>query len=284
MRVSLKDSANKSKWLLKEKIFFFHNLNWHRATEYFRYKLKKNMTMRSRYKLEKYATEGFKSVEGWGIDEELINIICLIDQFQESQMISGPLTEIGVHHGRTLILLGLLSNENELTIGIDIFDVLQYQNLDHSGCGSYSKLLSNIAEHATDVKFEIVCSNSFSILPDTMKKMSETRIFHIDGGHFIEVVLNDLAIAQKCLHLGGVIIIDDYWHSGFPEVQEAVNKYFHISDMIKAVPFAVGKNKIFLVGITYKDEILKWFKENLPEDKQKPVKVLGYESICLDSH
>ncbi|KAF5069268.1 Methyltransferase domain protein [anaerobic digester metagenome] len=219
-----------------------------------------------------------------GIDEDLIKIICLIDQFQNLEKIFGPLTEIGVHHGKTLIFLGLLAKENERTIGIDIFEDLQDQNLDLSGCGSYAKLLSNIAVYAPYVKFEIVCSNSYSILPETMRKISETRIFHIDGGHYIEVVLNDLAIAQKNLHLGGVIIVDDYWHSGFPEVQEAVNKYFRTSESIKAVPFAVGKNKIFLVGISYKQRILNWFKKNLPEEQQKIVKVLGYEAICLDRH
>jgi hypothetical protein len=56
--------------------------------------------------------------------------------------------------------------------------------------------------------------------------MRGSRLFHNDGEHFTEVVLNDLSIAQDLINLGGVIVLDDYWHSGFPEAQEAVHKYF----------------------------------------------------------
>jgi hypothetical protein len=234
--------------------------------------------------LERYIKEGFKTVDGWGIDSELIELFILVDQFQKKENVSGPLCEIGVHHGRTLILLGLLANSGEKVVGIDLFEDGQEHNLDLSGSGSYKQLKKNTDIHAPGINFEIVKGNSFRLTNDVLKIMRDSRIFHIDGGHFFEVVLNDLTIAQDIVGLGGVIVIDDYWHSGFPEVQEAVHRYFWSSSNLKAIPFAVGKNKIFLVGCAYKSKILNYFKERLPQNKKKTVRVMGYEAICIDSH
>jgi hypothetical protein len=234
--------------------------------------------------LNLYANEGYKKVDGWGIDAELIEIFILINNFHKIEKICGPLCEVGVHHGRTLILLGLLANSQERIIGIDLFEEGQDQNLDLSGSGSFRHLMENINDHAPEIKFDIVKGNSFNLPKEVLKNMKNTRIFHIDGGHFFEVVLNDLSIAQNVLGLGGVIVIDDYWHSGFPEVQEAVHRYFLNSTILKAIPFAVGKNKIFLVGCSYKKKISDFLRESLPQNKQKKVRVLGYEAICLDPH
>ena len=231
----------------------------------------------------KYKEGGYKNVDGWGIDEELIDIFKLINNFHVINKISGHLVEIGIHHGRTLILLGLLAKNGEQVFGIDLFDQ-QDQNLDLSGCGSYSQLIVNIAEHAPGIDFEIIRGNSFDLERSDIEKMRGARFFHIDGGHFLEVVLNDLSLAQDLINIGGVIVIDDYWHSGFPEVQEAVHKYFWGSGKLKAVPFAVGKNKIFLIGYSYREKIIEFILNNLDIVRKKHVRVLGYECLCLDPH
>lgn len=234
--------------------------------------------------LEKYATEGYLEVEGWGVDKDLIELIRILDQFQEAEKISGPLWEIGVHHGRTLILFGLIARKNESIIGIDLFEHAQHQNLDLSGCGSYQALMENISKFSPDVTYDIYEANSFLLEDEVLERMQNARLGHIDGGHFFEVVLNDMMIAQSTIGLGGIIIVDDYLHSGFPEVQEAVHRYFWTSSRIKAIPFAIGKNKLFLIGISFHQKILNHLQQALPEGKNKPVKVFGYDAFCVDPH
>lgn len=243
------------------------------------HKEQRNMT-----NLEKYIEEGWKSTSGWGIDDDLINIFRKINEFQTLEDITGPLCEIGVHHGRTLILLGLFSKNNEAVVGFDLFDEFQHQNIDSSGCGAYGAVLKNISIHAPNVDFTLVKTNSFDIIHEHMGKIRDCRFFHIDGGHFMEVVLNDLYLAQQSLNPGGVIVIDDYWHSGFPEVQEAVHRYFLTSQTLKGIPFAVGRNKIFLIGCAYHKKILEFCRQWLPANKQKTVRVHGYEALCVDAH
>lgn len=234
--------------------------------------------------LERYRTIGLNEVEGWGVDQDLVDLIIKFHEFHELHKIRGGLCEIGVHHGRTLVLFALLAGKSERVVGIDLFEERQIENLDSSGLGSLEQTRSNLALHAPGIPAECIAANSFDLTADQCALLDGARLFHIDGGHFLEVVLNDLHLAQQALAPGGVIIIDDYWHSGFPEVHEAVHRYFSTATCLKAVPFMTGRNKIFLVHNSHRDRLLDFMKNNLPPERRKLVKLLGYDSICCDSH
>jgi Methyltransferase domain len=234
--------------------------------------------------LKRYRHGGFSQVPGWGLNEELADLFMWFDEFHSLHGIRGPLCEIGAHYGRVVILLGLLAKPGERTIAIDLFEDDQDQNLDASGSGSYTELMTNIAQHAPGVEFDIVKANSFFLTPTDVAKLHGCRLMHIDGGHSTEVVLNDLALAQSIVGPGGVIVVDDYLHSGFPEVQEGVHRYFWNATALKAVPFMIGKNKIFLTSISHKHRLLPFIGERLPTTQRKPVRVLGYDAICCDPH
>ena len=234
--------------------------------------------------LSRYVNGGFVHVDGWGVDAELIDIFRQIDAFQASQGVAGSLCEIGVHHGRTLILLALMRKPGERVVGIDLFESAQDQNLDASGSGSMQAVRVNLATHAPDIEVDLITANSFDLTPDDREMLRGARMFHIDGGHFMEVVLNDLALAQQMLGAGGVIVIDDYWHSGFPEVHEAVQRYFSTATALKAVPFMTGKNKLFLAHSSHRDRIAAHFRGVLPLDRCKTIRLLGHDAICCDPH
>ena len=235
-------------------------------------------------RLEQYRKTGLNQVEGWGVDEDLINLIINFQEFHNLHGIRGGLCEIGVHHGRTLVLFALLAGEGDRVIGIDLFEERQVENLDSSGLGSLERTRANLAMHAPGVPAKCITANSFDLTTAQRALLDGARMFHIDGGHFLEVVLNDLHIAQQALAPGGIIIIDDYWHSGFPEVHEAVHRYFATATSLKAVPFMTGRNKIFLAHNSHRDRLLDFMKNNLPPERRKLVKLLGYESICCDPH
>ena len=234
-------------------------------------------------RLTEYATGGFAEVFGWGMNEHIGRLMISIDEFQKRQGISGPLVEIGVQDGRVLILLALMSLPAEVTYGIDIFEN-QSENLDRSGVNtSYDRVLANLRQHADGAAAELIRANSFRIPPKDLEKLRNFRLMHIDGGHYFEVVMNDLDIAMRHISGGGVIILDDYWHAGFPEVQEAVHRYFWTSPVIKAAPFMVGSNKLFLASHEIRHDLIEFMKTKLPENFRKPVKVLGYDAITCDA-
>jgi len=234
--------------------------------------------------LTSYVEGEFNEVMGWGIDAWLASIFSQINDFQIARDIRGPLAEIGIQDGRVLILLGLMAQPGESAIGIDIFDN-QKENLDQSGVNvTIAKVRENINSFAPHVTFDLINSNSFRIPPVEQEKLRNFRFLHIDGGHYLEVVMNDLDLAQRMIGGGGVIVIDDYWHSGFPEVQEAVHRYFFTSTCIKAAPFMVGRNKLFLASHEIRQDIRENLAATLPSNMGKRVRVLGYDTICCDAY
>jgi hypothetical protein len=70
-------------------------------------------------------------VEGWlfPIDAHLF---AMVDAMQKRMNICGNLFEIGVHHGKTTILLAHLASSHELVGVCDVFD-RQELNVDGSG-------------------------------------------------------------------------------------------------------------------------------------------------------
>jgi hypothetical protein len=235
--------------------------------------------------LSSYVNGGWRSVLGWGLNDSLCQTLLLINEFQREHNITGPSCEIGVHNGLLLILLGLMQNDGETAIGIDLFEMSQDQNLDKSGSGSLELTQQNIKIHAPNNKFELVAANSFNIPLDVLKMMHGTRLFHVDGGHFLEVVLADIATAQTALGVGGVIIIDDFWTPGYPEVHEATIRYLDSAIVLKAVPLMVGWGKIFLAHLSHKDRLLNFIKQRLPDNyRQWPIKISRYDCIEVSDY
>ncbi len=97
----------------------------------------------------KYINTGYKKIEGW-YSRDALEIIAAINNIQVQHNINGSLCEIGVHHGRSLILLALLSNDNEICVGIDLFEN-QSQNIDNSGCGDQDIVQLNLRLHNCDI-------------------------------------------------------------------------------------------------------------------------------------
>lgn len=232
--------------------------------------------------LSRYLEGGFAEVHGWGMNKDLARIFGLINHFQQNRGIRGPLAEIGVQDGRVLIVLALFTAEGETAVGIDIFEN-QSENLDRSGANTtYNTVVENCAVHAPGARVKLIKANSFRLAPEDLERLRGFRFMHVDGGHYFEVVMNDLEIAQRMIGGGGVIVMDDYWHSGFPEVQEAVHRYFWTSPVIKAAPFMVGQNKLFLASHEIRTDLLAFMRKSLPENRRRPVRVLSYEAICCD--
>jgi hypothetical protein len=63
------------------------------------------------------------------------------------------------------------------------------------------------------------------------------RLVHIDGEHSRAALTRDLALATACLADGGLIVLDDMLHPGYPTLMVAVQAYLEANPEI--VPLCV---------------------------------------------
>jgi len=184
-------------------------------------------------------------VDGW-LEPYSARLIIALSEIQTERGLSGGVGEIGVHHGRLMVLLLLLSQADEGAFVCDIFD-RQHLNLDLSGLGDEAIFDANVRRFCGDggwiTKFR--CS-SFDLDPEELvRRVGRIRLLSIDGGHTPECALNDVSIAEKVLVDDGIVIVDDYFNADWPGVSEGIGRYLAVPEA-RLVPFAVAPNKLLL--------------------------------------
>jgi Methyltransferase domain len=197
------------------------------------------------HELWQYLRHGKKEIEGWlqRIDAEIYGSIL---DFQKAHHICGGCCEIGVHHGKSFLPLCVSLKEGERVICIDLFDD-QDRNLDMSGHGDYDRFIANLSKYSIDLdRVCILKASSEDISPGRIKsEVGNVRFFSIDGGHRKEIVTNDLVLAEKSLAEWGVIALDDYCRTDWPDVTAGLVSWLDTTTS-GIVPFAIGSNKIYL--------------------------------------
>ncbi|MEB3292831.1 MAG: class I SAM-dependent methyltransferase [Synechococcales bacterium] len=233
--------------------------------------------------LDNYWQEGFSQVEGW-LSPNLLQPLKVIAQFHKAHGIQGNVLEIGVHHGKFLIPLALMTQPGEIAIGIDIFED-QQKNIDFSGLGSYGKTAENIKRYCDlSIPVKLVRKDSLAMtVKDRLDLLSESgafRLVSIDGGHTCEHTVNDLLIAQDILQSGGVVILDDYYNMHWPGVHEGVARFF-MNYVPKLKIFSYTQNKLFLSDFTHHRRYYQLFQENFNrEANYKLITMWGSEVVC----
>lgn len=198
-----------------------------------------------RRKLELYLRHGEGLVDGW-LDPYSARLITALSGIQAAHGVTGGVGEIGVHEGRLMLLLLLLTRPGEAAFVCDLFEQ-QHLNVDRSGRGNEEIFDANLARFCGPAEFLVKyrCS-SFDLRADDILKTTGTiRLFSVDGGHTPECAFNDVSIAAAVLSDGGIAIIDDYFNADWPGVSEGVARYLAMPDA-RLCPFAVSPNKLFL--------------------------------------
>lgn len=237
-----------------------------------------------RHPLTTYAQGAYNNVDGWAINDALVRIFLRIDEFQALHRIGGNLCEIGVHHGRTFILMALMRRAAETAIAIDLFGD-QDSNIDKSGSGDRAKFEANVVQYVGSLdNVRVFEQNSMFLSDEARFACRNSRLIHVDGGHLAENVAYDLHLAQSFLVPGGVIIVDDFTHSGFPGVAEGCFRFFERCTDLKVWPFATGHNKLFLVGMNYQSRIVSHLRTRVKAPAGRIVRLYGHDVVCLDPH
>ncbi len=193
-------------------------------------------------------------LEGW-LPLDAAGFLHRCSEHQRRAGVSGNLCEIGVHHGRTSVLLGMLLAPGERLIVNDIFDLQQF-NISTSGFGSEKNFLRNMGRCFKDLGFLTVIKKPSSDLA-LEETTDRCRIFVIDGGHTAEEAYSDLSTARRALLEQGLIMIDDYYNPEFPGVSEGVCRF--MSEHREIIPWAFCFNQLFLIrraASTFFDDLI----------------------------
>jgi len=194
-------------------------------------------------RLERYRTEGLAEVEGWFEPEsaELMASL-LLHQIDAGQR--GGVAEIGVHHGRSFLLLANGLTPGESAVALDVFEH-QEQNADHSGKGDRGRFEQNLERWAPDVEVCVVASSSLDVTPESAREVfGRPRMFSVDGGHTAEITRHDLGLAEASIADGGIVVLDDMLNGHWLGVLTGTATY--LLDDPGLVPFALSPNKLYL--------------------------------------
>lgn len=184
------------------------------------------------------------AIEGWFFPIDAL-LFGALDEIQTRESIGGNLFEIGVHHGKSAILLARMCRAGEVVGVCDVFGA-QELNVDHSGEGSRELFLRNVAAHArlAPSQLRVFAKRSSELTAE--ETSTNCRFFHIDGGHRPADVVNDLGVALRALAPDGIAIVDDVFNPSWPGVSEGVYS-FAAQQPDALVPIVIGGNKAFFV-------------------------------------
>ena len=190
------------------------------------------------------------------------------NQLLAAQGISGDVLEIGVHHGRSAIIVGSMTGSERKFVAVDLFEDLQHHNVSHSGSGNETEFLRNMGRFFNDLSFvKTIKGNSTALSSEALG--SEFSFCHIDGGHTPEETFRDLDLCCRLLKPGALLALDDYFNPAFPGVSEGANE-FRLAHGNKLKPIAIGFNKVLFQRSLAKTDLNADFKslfEYIPTER-----------------
>lgn len=204
-----------------------------------------------------------------GMSSRFAAAICArLLKLQVEEGVAGPIAEIGTFEGRFFIALAHALEPGEIALGIDIFawpdDGVQARfeaNCSRNGLGP-ERYLAIKADAGKMAPADLLARGGGRKL----------RLVHIDGEHSRAALTADLALATACLAEGGLIVLDDMLHPGYPTLMVAVQAYLEANPEI--VPLCVIDRET-IVGATkfvlcrrdwferYQDAMLEIFSEQI---------------------
>jgi hypothetical protein len=201
---------------------------------------------------------------------------------QNSRGAKGDALEIGIHHGRSFILLSLCMKNDETAIAVDIFENQELNIEGGSGKGDYNKFMANLERFGDGKNVKILTASSLDLKKENLDPLNHgLRFISIDGGHWYDAVLNDLRLSASCAGKDCIIALDDFFHHDFPEV--SAGYYAWLSEEPDFVPLCVTTSKLYLCrpGMEgrYRDAILK--NEYLRFQLYRQGKFMGHSILFL---
>ena len=189
-----------------------------------------------------YLANGYDSVVGMSSRFAAATCARLL-RLQTEEGVTGPIAEIGAFEGRFFIALAHALEQGEIALGIDIFSWPNPEVKD--------RFEANCCRHGiAPARRVTVKGDSGAMSPSDLTEHAggeSLRFIHIDGEHSRAALAKDLALATACLKEGGLIVLDDMLHPGYPTLMVAVQAYLEANPEI--VPLCVIDRET-IVGAT----------------------------------
>ncbi len=217
--------------------------------------------------VDEYLDTGYAKVVGMS-SRFAAAVCCGLLRLQTDLGVKGPVAEIGTFEGRFFIALAHALADGEKALGIDLFDWPNPQVID--------RFEANCAKHGVPEAKRITWrADSRTMKPeDLLAKLggARVRLFHVDGEHSRHALTRDLELATTVLGEGGVIVLDDMLHPGYPTLMIAVQDYLQrhpemvvlcIIDretIVAATKFVICQAAWFK---RYEEKLLEAFKDNV---------------------
>jgi predicted O-methyltransferase YrrM len=178
--------------------------------------------------VDAYLQNGYLSVVGMS-SRFAAAIAARLMSIQNDLGVQGQMAEIGTFEGRFFIAMAHMLKDGEKAVGIDLFDWPNPEVID--------RFHANCAKHGVpEARRVTLKADSREMKPEDLIKAADgkrIRLFHIDGEHSRAALTRDLALATAVLADGGIIILDDMLHPGYPTLMVAVQQYLESNpDMV----------------------------------------------------
>ncbi len=202
--------------------------------------------------VDKFITDIEGRIDGWLFKADTL---CLwyIDAVQKAHDVRGDSCEIGVYHGKSLLLMANLRRLDETIYGFDFF-AEGNEPIVREVLKSYAFFTDRVT---------LVAGNTQDLEAEDLKQSISVplRLLHIDGGHTYSECMHDLLTFRLFLGQDGVIAVDDYFDREYPGVSSAVTAYCCSREGRAFRPFLMGQNKIYLcrnsMASRYQREFIK---------------------------
>lgn len=171
------------------------------------------------------AAKGFEFTTAWA-DNNIPFVTPVLRRFAEGRETIRYL-EIGAYEGRNLAFMDfLLPGRLDVTVIDPWFD--EALNPEEK----YHAVEPRFQRNAEKLSFKALRTlKGFSTyeLPKMLEAGDSFDLIYIDGSHTAWAVMVDLAYCAAMLKIGGVMVLDDYWHDeseiGGPGVKQAVDRF-----------------------------------------------------------
>jgi Methyltransferase domain len=198
-----------------------------------------------------FAMGGYQKIDKGSGDYKLIApIITKLSKLQHEQGIFGTVGEMGVHHGRFTGVLFLTAREHEKLLAADLFEELQFQNIDTSGNGNRKEFQKGLESYGLNETkdLHLVHTGSTEDLPFDWHERANFepfRLISVDAGHTAGLTFNDLEVAFCNTLQGGIVLLDDFFHNSWPGVTEGFFQFAAMGPIEGVYPFLRCEGKVF---------------------------------------
>lgn len=170
--------------------------------------------------LRKFIFHDLQTVEGYIDPPDALVFLSLL-QAQKREGLEGGLAEIGVFYGRSYFLLKKICEDGDKVLGIDLFDIGQAAD---GSATQYRRFIENGQRLGVPVDEDLIIKADSTGLQaeDIIARIGRPRFFSIDGGHMLDHITADSALAMDTLADHGVIAFDDTFNPAWPEVTVGV--------------------------------------------------------------